>query len=180
MVQHLDQIAERYVRLVLSLGVHDADFVDAYFGPEEWQREAARNREGLATIGERAEALRDSLKAFPASGLEPMVTLRVEYLRRQIAAVIARTRMLQGTRYSFDDEALALYDAATPVFPEDHFASLVNDVGKLLPGSGTVDGRFEEFKRRCVIPPDRLARVFDAAIAEGRESERDTPSAAFR
>ena len=169
MPQHLDQIAERYVRLVLSLGLHDADFVDAYYGPEEWQQEAAREQENLATISERAEALRDSLNESPTPGMEPMLTLRLEYLRRQIAAVIARARMLQGTHYSFDDEALALYDVQPPVFSEAHFASLVNDVGKLLPGSGTVDERFEEFKLRFVIPPAKLARVFDAAIAEGRK-----------
>ena len=167
--QHLDQLAERYVRLVLSLGLHDADFVDAYYGPEEWQREAARDQEVLATISERAEALRDSLNAFPTSGMEAMLTLRLEYLRRQIAAAIARTQMLRGRRYSFDDEALALYDVKPPVFSEEHFASLVNDVGNLLPGPGEVHKRFEEFKLQFVIPPEKLARVFDAAIAEGRK-----------
>jgi len=168
--QHLDQLAERYVRLVLSIGVHDADFVDAYYGPEEWRRDAARDQDGLAVISERAEALRDALDGFSPSGLEAPSVLRLEYLRRQVAAAVARTRMLQGTRYSFDDEARALYDVKPPVFPEEHFASLVNDVGKLLPGSGSgeVHERFERFKNHFVIPPAKLTRVFDAAIAEGR------------
>ena len=169
MPQHLDQIAERYVRLVLSLGLHDADFVDAYYGPEEWQHDATRNHEGLAAISDRAEALRDSLNEFSTSGMEAILALRLEYLRRQIAAVIARARMLQGTHYSFDDEALALYDVKPPVFPEEHFVSLVSDVGKLLPGSGPVHERFEEFKHNFVVPPAALARVFEAAIAEGRK-----------
>jgi len=166
--QHLDQLAERYVRLVLSIGVHDADFVDAYYGPEEWQREAAREQAALPVISERAEALRDALNGFSAAGMEALHTLRLEYLRRQAAAAVARTRMLHGTRYSFDDEARALYDVTPPVFPEEHFASLVNDVGKLLPGSGEVHERFERFKLHFVVPPAKLARVFDAAIAEGR------------
>ena len=36
-------IAERYVKLVLAMGEHDADYVDAYYGPPEW-REAAKGR----------------------------------------------------------------------------------------------------------------------------------------
>jgi hypothetical protein len=165
----LDQLAERYVRLVLSLGVHDADFVDAYYGPDDWQQQAAREKEGLAAIGEKAEVLRDALNAFPASGMEAILGLRLEYLRRQVAAVVARTHMLRGTRFSFDEEALALYDVTPPTFPEEHFEALVKDVGKLLPGSGEIHKRLEEFKRHFVIPPARLAQVFDAAIAEGRK-----------
>jgi hypothetical protein len=166
--QSLDQLGERYVRLVLSLGVHDADYVDAYYGPEEWQQQAARDHEDLAAVGERAESLRDALNAFPAPGTETMLGLRLEYLRRQVAAAVARTRMLRGTRYSFDDEAQALYDVKPPAFSEEHFASLVNDVGNMLPGSGQVHKRFEQYKLQFVIPPSRLALVFDAAIAEGR------------
>jgi hypothetical protein len=33
----MNQVAERYVRLVLALGQHDADYVDAYYGPPEWR-----------------------------------------------------------------------------------------------------------------------------------------------
>ena len=33
-------LAEHYVRLVLALGQHDADYVDAFYGPPEWQKDA--------------------------------------------------------------------------------------------------------------------------------------------
>jgi hypothetical protein len=40
-----DDAAEQYVKLVLALGLHDADEVDAYFGPPEWlETEKARKR----------------------------------------------------------------------------------------------------------------------------------------
>ena len=34
----MSPLAERYVRLVLAVGQHDADFVDAYYGPPAWKR----------------------------------------------------------------------------------------------------------------------------------------------
>ena len=36
----LNSIAEQYVKLVLAVGQYDADYVDAYYGPVEWQAEA--------------------------------------------------------------------------------------------------------------------------------------------
>ena len=37
----MNALAERYVRLVLALGQHDPDYVDAYYGPAAWRTEAA-------------------------------------------------------------------------------------------------------------------------------------------
>ena len=42
----MDAIARDYVRLVLSLGQHDADYVDAYYGPPEWKTDAERHKPG--------------------------------------------------------------------------------------------------------------------------------------
>src|SRR5687767_15486838 len=36
----LTETAEAYTKLVLALGVHDADYVDAYYGPPEWRAAA--------------------------------------------------------------------------------------------------------------------------------------------
>src|ERR1044071_1589494 len=33
----MNQIAERYVKLVLKVGQHDADYVDAYYGDPAWK-----------------------------------------------------------------------------------------------------------------------------------------------
>ena len=44
----MSPLAERYVRLVLAVGQHDADFVDAYYGPPEWK---PRPRQGPSLDG---------------------------------------------------------------------------------------------------------------------------------
>ena len=33
----MNAVAERYVQLVLALGQHDRDYVDAFYGPAEWK-----------------------------------------------------------------------------------------------------------------------------------------------
>ena len=42
----MDRVAEGYVKLVLAMGAHDADYVDAYYGPSEWKTEAAAAKPG--------------------------------------------------------------------------------------------------------------------------------------
>ena len=51
-----------------------------------------------------------------------MWTLRRQYLDRQLAAIRARLAMLQGKRFTFDEESQALYDAVAPTHTEAEFA----------------------------------------------------------
>ena len=46
----LRSVAEQYVKLVLAVGQHDADYVDAFYGPAEWRTEAEAAKKPLAAI----------------------------------------------------------------------------------------------------------------------------------
>jgi hypothetical protein len=43
----MNAVAERYVHLVLALGQHDPDYVDAFYGPAEWKTHDAITPKGL-------------------------------------------------------------------------------------------------------------------------------------
>ena len=75
----MDQVAESYVRLVLAVGEHDADYVDAYYGPQGWRDEVTAEQLGLPAIAARADTLIDRLLALdpPSQELE---RLRYTYL----------------------------------------------------------------------------------------------------
>jgi len=53
----MKDIAESYVKLVLAVGRHDADYVDSYYGPPDWKAEAERAGRPLAEIQVEAEGL---------------------------------------------------------------------------------------------------------------------------
>ena len=164
----MDAIAEQYVRLVLAVGQHDADYVDAYYGPARWKAEAEARKVPLDELGRTAGTLRDRLNALPAPSGE-IAVLRREYLLRQLQAVEARIRMLGGERLSFDEESRALYDAVAPALPESHFTRVLAKLDGLLPGPEPLAVRYEAFRRRFVVPGDRLDAVFQAAIRACRE-----------
>src|SRR5262245_41286179 len=118
----MNAIAQSYVKLVLELGEHDADYVDAYYGPPEWREQARAAHRPLPEIQAASRTLQTELAAI-AVPQDPLVVLRQQFLQKQLAALIARVDMLAGKKLSFDDETRALYDATAPVHGEDHFKS---------------------------------------------------------
>src|SRR5947209_969345 len=53
----MNAVAEKYARLVLALGQHDPDYVDAFYGPAEWKTVAEREKKPLDLIGTEAAEL---------------------------------------------------------------------------------------------------------------------------
>ncbi|RMH19123.1 MAG: hypothetical protein D6696_11495 [Acidobacteria bacterium] len=172
-VAPLDEVAEAYVKLVLAVGRHDADYVDAYYGPEEWRAAAAAETIPLDELRRRGEELIERLRGIDAGGAERLVVLRHRYLARQLGSLVARVRMLSGERWSFDEESAALYDAVAPHHDEAHFAAVLDTLDRRLRQEGFDDGslieRFDAFRADFVIPSDRLDAVFRAAIDACRE-----------
>jgi hypothetical protein len=160
-------VAESYVKLVLAVGAHDGDYVDAYYGPPEWKAEVDAVSLPLPEIEERAKRL-----VAEIGGPSEMPAIRRTFLCRQLEALVARVQMLQGARLSFDDEARALYDVTPPTNTERHFQDIVSRLDGALPGHGPVPERYVSYRSEFVIPPARLDAVFQAAIAAGRERTR--------
>ena len=170
----MNALAERYVKLVLALGQHDADYVDAYYGPQEWRREAAAAKRTLADIGRDAGAALTALAAArPGDSAEEAVRLRHEYLTRQLGALRARVSMLEGQKLTFDEESRALYDAVAPTHTENEFAAALQELESRLPGQGTLTERFDAFRSRFIIRKDRLDATFEAAIEGCRRRTRE-------
>ena len=164
----MNEIAEGYVKLVLGMGPHDPDYVDAYYGPAEWKKEAESAKLPLDALGARAADLTVRLSALDAPSDE-LQRLRRQYLERQLSALRARVRMLQGERLSFDEESKALYDAVAPTLPDSHFETILTKLAKRFPGDGPLVARYEAFRRAFVVPPSKLDAVFKAAIQACRE-----------
>jgi hypothetical protein len=173
----IDKIAERYVKLVLAMGQHDADYVDAYYGPPEWKTQAAGEQKPLDAIGTEAVQLRYDLGKVPAitppkdgsGGDEEMNRLRREYLTKQLSALGARVRIVKGERMSFDQESRELYDAVAPTLLESHFQQILDKLEAKIPGEGPLSERYDKWRKAFLIPNEKLDAVFQLAIKACRE-----------
>jgi hypothetical protein len=169
----MNDVAERYVKLVLAVGEHDALYVDAYLGPEAWQLEAKEERKPLATIEHEAKVLLAELQKLNVSGREEIVRLRQTFLIKQLESLAARTRMLQGVRYTFEEETKALYDLIVPSFNEKDINDKLARLDSFMPaGAGSLADRLKRLREDIIIPKDKVAAVFTAVIDEARKRTR--------
>ncbi len=169
----MNSIAENYVKLVLRIGQLDADFVDAYYGPKDWQpydnlATAEDSTKLKSQCNSETDSLLNKLDALKNFKADEIQTLRFRFLYKQLLAVKAKLFMLSGGSFSFDEESKALYDAVAPVYSKEHFQSILEQLNKILPGSGDVSKRLDEFRKGFIIPKDKLQTVFEAAIKECR------------
>jgi len=169
----MNTIAESFVKLVLAVGRHDGDYVDAYFGPDEWQSEVDSEALELASIRERAEQLAQSLAALPSPPDGTLEARRRASLTTSIASLIAKVDLLSGVTMSFDEESQALYDAVAPTYSAEHFDTILARLDELLPGSGSVSERYEAYRRDFIIPTELLDTVFSAAVDACRAKTRE-------
>jgi hypothetical protein len=165
----LDAAAESYVRLVLALGERDADSLDTYHGPAEWQADARARFATLPDIQAAAASLAARLASSGTGGDE----VRRQFLIRQVRAVAARIDIVRGARPRFGDEARALY--GLDVSAGEHgaeAASVRAAIDRLLPGRGDLSARHASFDRTFLIPSDRLRSVLSRAIEGCRAATR--------
>ena len=164
----MDETAESFVKLVLAVGQHDTDYVDAYFGPEEWKLEA---RESALTLEEIRQRATDALEALSAvkEGDGSLTTARHRFMGKSLESLLARVDLLSGVPMTFDEESAALYDALAPTLPAEHFQGVLQKLDERLPGQGPVLDRFNAFRQDFIVPSERLDDVFQAAIEACRQ-----------
>src|SRR5438093_8627455 len=157
----MNAVAERYAHLVLALGQHDPDYVDAFYGPAEWKTQAEKEKKSLDAIGAEAAELSAMLAKTPdaATSGDEMLKLRREYLQKQVAALSARVRMLNGEKLKFDDESRALYDAVAPTYPDSHFDQIIAQLEAKIPGKGHLWERYDNWRKPFLIPKEKLDTV---------------------
>lgn len=168
----LNAIAEKYVKLVLEVGLYDSYYVDAYYGPEEWKPEPLTEENETIPLEEllvKVEKLSLELEKIDRQKLDKKIQLRHKYLLKQLQAVKGRIQYLGGKQFTFDEETEVFYDVVTPNYSIEHFQELIDELDNLLPGEGSLSDRLADFKSDFIIPKDKLEPVFNAAITEAKE-----------
>ena len=119
-----------------------------------------------------------------------LINQRYEYLKKQLKAVISYAKQLGGEKLKFVQEAEQLYDVTPHIKSESHFVEVRKKLEDVLGGDPSVPlfqrypkynnkeekscifclflntYRYADFRKKFVIPRDRLDAVFQAAILE--------------
>ena len=159
----LDEVVDGYLQLTLQAGTHEAEWVDAYYGPPELKALAENSPPDLAALLAQSRALIAKLDGIRATDSDER---RIKALRGMLVAAETRLQMLQGKKFSFDEEAKGQFATVPELKPLAHYDAILANLEKLIPGDGTLAARVDAFNERYTIPKERLSAVFDAAIAE--------------
>jgi hypothetical protein len=166
--ESLDSIAGDYVKLQLAIGEKEEGYIDAYYGPPEWQAEAKLAPRPLPELAARAGVLAVRLRSLDDRRLDPMERRRRDFLLAQLKAASTRLRMMQGEKLAFADEAEGLFGIRPELKPLSAFDPVLARLDRLVPGKGALADRVDAFQERFTIPRDRLEPVMRAAIDECR------------
>ena len=164
---NVDDLANEYLFLELSMGEHDEAHVDAYFGPEAFREAAKKEAMSLDAISLAAEDLRDRLLAIDP-GDDEMLAMRINSMVARIRALHMRIAINLGNTVDFDIESMALFGSQAPTYDAAHFQAILDQIDALLPGDESLSARVEAFNSQFDIPLDKLPAVFEAAMDECR------------
>ena len=154
--------AEGYVALVLALGRHDPQVVDAYYGPKAWKERADQGAPvPLATLLDRARALLTEVRAAGPSD-------RRTFLLAQLVALETDLRRRAGERFSLAEEARLLFDVEPSYVTVEALEEARRRLESVVPGTGDLGRRIEAMKRRFTVPADRIEEVSRAVLQESR------------
>ena len=164
----LDSVARDYVKLQLDNGEKEEGYIDAYYGPPEWQSEAKLKPQPLPDLAARAAVLTVRLRSLADSRLDEIERRRRDFLLANLRAASTRLRMMQGEKLAFADEAERLFGMRPELKPLESYDPVLARIERLVPGAGPLADRVDAFQSRFNIAKDRLEPVFRAAIAECR------------
>jgi hypothetical protein len=159
-----DPISRSYLRLAFQIDQLVPGFIDAYFGPPEWR--GADMADGPLPPGDlrlNAESLlRDA--AFISD------EIRRVWLTKQITAMIAVLRRVQGETLPFDEELRLVYDIQPQWTDEREFEEALRVIGDLLPGSAAepLAERLDKWDAQFDVPKDKLLPLFAACCDEAQ------------
>jgi hypothetical protein len=168
MTQDDKKLGEEFIRLAFAIEEHMPGYVDAYFGPEEWQTEAKQDGKlPLQGLTERAARLSNDISQ--ADGMDAQ---RRDFLARQVRAMQMSLRLLAGEKVPLADEVEALYDVQPEWRDEANFEQAHEELDQLLPPGSSLAERKQAWNRSLEISIEKARELLPSIIQRLRELTR--------
>ena len=164
----LNALAEAYVRMTLEIGAHEDGYVDAYYGPAEWQSAAKAHPRSTAELKTAADVLHAQIVQVEDAATDPAVKQRAHVLAAYVASARFRLDMIHGAHAPFREEAQRLFALAPDIKPLSDYDRVLARIDALVPGHGDLAQRVDAFRARYAIPDNKLQAVIQTAIDECR------------
>jgi len=169
----LNEIARSYVKLVLTAGLYDDDFVDAYYGPVEYKPKPISPEEKThfpaTQLITQVDQLLSEIRDIKTSSADTLMEMRRIFLEKHLLAVKGRIEILSGEEMTFNEETKILFDAVAPDYNTQNIKDIPQKLDAILPGKGDINERYNKLLDQFIVPEDKIDTVFQAALQECRK-----------
>ncbi len=149
-------IAERYIRAAHGVNLYKDGFIDAYFGNPNWTQPFSSDLKDLAV----------ELEKLQNDVLEVSSFERQAYLSVQIRAMQTMVKLKRGDSISFLKEVKGLHDIDPIRKPDSLFETAHQKLEQLLPGNGNLNNRWQDYRNKFRIDPNRIQALIDTISLE--------------
>lgn len=176
-------LAQEYVDLTIAKEKHEkAVDVNWYTPQPSWRRESMdfsrdekslmeplmdKKSEGktLKDILDESEFLISCLELYKKTA-NPEEMDRVNYIIDHTISLKTRVLILSGHSMSYDNMTNSCYNLVAPAYDYSKFEDIIKELDDILPGNGSVSDRVVDFRRKILIPRDKLPRTLTAVTQE--------------
>jgi hypothetical protein len=168
---NIDKIAGDYVKIALNIGQYDPDFVDAYYGPDSLKPTKAplKTLPKDSILGAVKSMILELDGIVNSSLTTDTVRIHAKWITDLLKSFVMRIHTFSGELSNFDEESLQLFGVQAPIYNEKHYQSLISELERVLPGSGSTRERYQALAGKFTIPKDKIDVVFKTAISEARK-----------
>jgi hypothetical protein len=164
----LDAVTRNYILLVLRIDKYISGFNDYdYCSPEFKQRV---DQEGKVPIEEMRLEVRELLVYVDGARGNPE---RLGWLGKELVALDANLRKLQGEKLSIAEQARLMFDLKVTPPPDAELDAALAELDRLLPGKGSIAERYEAWRRQFNLPGDKLREAYRMALGITQQRTRE-------
>jgi hypothetical protein len=178
----LNAMAQQYLDLTLCKSRSDESDIQWFTEGPFWRRTSMRfSREykilpdyeigdmkhgkTLADVLDECAHLKASLELY-AKNARPDELERIEYIKDHVINLHTRTRLLLGDKMPYNTMTDLMYGLTPPAYDHGKFDGILDEMAQALPGTGSVQEKICDFRKKITVPPEKLLKVMqDCTVA---------------
>lgn len=147
----MTDVVRRYLTLGLRLGKHVDGLVDAYYGPAELAQAVTAE-----TLLEPTDLVTEAEALAAHVGSADLDAQRKGWLGDQIRGLRVYAGVLAGEAPTYADEVEGCYGVRPEEWSEAAYREAHEQLDELLPGHGSLNARYENWREDHAVPSNRM------------------------
>jgi hypothetical protein len=155
----IDKFGEDFLLLALRINKYISGYVDFYIGPKRLR--LLVENESITSPNKLIEESQSLLNRLETQTYEKQ---REKYIKKILIAMKTSSELLNGSKISFKEKLLRLYDLSLKPSDESELADLKEEINMAYEGTGNLGERLNKLREQRKIPKSDVFRLYKKAL----------------